>query len=178
MPTTMRSRAFAFSLPVALVAAAVFVPARRPARACAIVFERAGADVRMVGEEALIVWDPATGTEQFVRSARFAGATEEFGFLVPTPTRPGLSEVGNEVFDRLFFLSRRPPPRARARGGSSERGVEVDDPFVDVLERRTVAGLDTAVLATNDAGALNAWLGAHRYPSSPALERWLEPVAV
>src|SRR5262249_15154018 len=46
---------------------------------------------------------------------------------------------------------------------------------VQVVEQRRVAGLDATVLAATDAAALNAWLGAHHYPSSPTMTAYLAP---
>lgn len=157
----------------ALIAAHLVPPP--PARACAIVSRSGGP--KIAGEEALIVWDEAAGIEHFVRTASFAGATESLGFLVPTPARPTLGEADDRVFDRLARIYLRPPPQGiRSRG--AVRGLTAGPagaPPVTVVERRTVAGLDAAVLAASDARALNAWLGQNGFPSRPALEAWLAP---
>src|SRR5690606_24150504 len=153
---------------LALCAAlALLVAALLPARiasACAAVF-RPEAPVHIKGEEALIVWDPQRGRQHFIRKAGFEGATEDFGFHVPTPGRPMLGEADAAVFRRLFELYRRTEPAAR--GARGRRAVAVGAgaarPAVTVIERRVVAGLDAAVLAANDAGALDRWLEEHRY---------------
>lgn len=165
---------------LALCAAlALLVAALLPARiasACAAVF-RPEAPVHIKGEEALIVWDPQRGRQHFIRKAGFEGATEDFGFLVPTPGRPMLGEADAAVFRRLFELYRRTDPAAR--GARGRRAVAVGAgaarPAVTVIERRVVAGLDAAVLAANDAGALDRWLEEHRYPSGEPLREWLTP---
>jgi hypothetical protein len=148
---------------------------RAPARACAGI-GRAG-PVFVRGEEALIVWDPAGRTEHFVRRAFFEGITEDFGFLVPTPSRPALAEVRSRVFHELFELYRAPMPRARGGEGlrtSAIGGVPASEP-VTVLEERTVAGMDAAVLAASEAGALDGWLREHGYPSGPTLAAYVAP---
>lgn len=156
----------------ALLALVVFPPPP-PAQACAAVGRR---PIRVVGEEALIVWEPQRGMQHFIRTADFEGAREDFGFLVPTPARPRLAEVQDAVFARLFQIYRAPArrggrPRASRNGARRERS---SPPPVVVLERRTVAGLDASVLAAADAGALDRWLGQHGYPSGPELRAWLE----
>lgn len=145
----------------------------RSASACAAVSR--DRTVRIAGEEAVIVWDPARRTQHFVRTAAFEGASADFGFLVPTPSRPELAEVDDGVFQRLFALYRRPVPRSRNGGGGGERSARraAAPDSVVVLERRTVAGLDTAVLAASDAGALDRWLAQHGYASGPELAAWL-----
>lgn len=93
-------------------------------------------DVKIADQEILIVWDPATKTEHFVRKAAFAtggprtprerevqrledelrrrdgkpprAKLEGFGFLVPTPTKPEVAASDGRVFDAL---NRRIAPR-------------------------------------------------------------------
>lgn len=146
------------------------------ASACAAVF-RDDAPVQLAGEEALIIWSPDAGVQHLIRKIGFRGATEDFAFLVPTPGRPELGEASPSVFSSLFELYRRPPPAPRR--GSAEwldrERPEVGDPFVSVVERRVVAGLDTAVLVASDVDALDAWLREHRFSSGRAVRRWLEP---
>jgi hypothetical protein len=156
---------------VLLLLAGSILPLADRASACASVGRRG--PVRIHGEEALIVWDPEHQKQHFVRVAGFEPADEDFGFLVPTPTRPELAEADDAVFERLFAIYRRPPPQSalRSRGG----GPRSAPAHVQVLERRSVAGLDAAVLRANDAGALTRWLGQHGYPSSEPLQRWLAP---
>src|SRR5262245_45994026 len=52
-----------------------------------------GEEVRIAEEEAIILWDPATRTEHFIRRAQFRSTARAFGFLVPTPATPALGEV-------------------------------------------------------------------------------------
>jgi hypothetical protein len=151
---------------LALAALAIALPLAEDASACASIGR--GAPIRIYGEEALIVWDPAHHKEHFVRMAGFDPADEDFGFVVPTPSRPELGEADDHVFERLFGVYQR---RSRERSAPALGARQA----VEVLERRTVAGLDTAVLRADDAGALDRWLEANRYPSSEALRAWLAP---
>src|SRR5687767_14101894 len=77
----------------------------RTADACAAA-PPAGAEVRIAEEEALIIWDPATKTEHFIRRAAFHSTAPKFGFLVPTPTVPQLGEVSDAQFSFLAALIR------------------------------------------------------------------------
>lgn len=146
-----------------------------------------GQHVEVADEEALIVWDPATRTQHFIRRARFRSSATDFGFLVPTPTRPTLAESPDTVFDSLaraiepevvmrhrwvyepvalliwpFFLMRSGPQ------GLPDGGVRV-------LETKRVGGYDAAVLQADDAGALLGWLRSHGYAARPELLEWLKP---
>lgn len=148
-----------------------------PASAFACAALGANGPVVMHGEEALIVWDAARGMEHFVRRAFFDGAPASFGFLVPTPTRPELAEVTGQVFTRLFEQYRMPPDRAlRARPIDSNGPIAAAAVApVQVIEQKTVAGMDASVLLASDGKALSDWLARNKYPSSPAIQAWLAP---
>jgi hypothetical protein len=145
------------------------------ARACATAYPAGAPAPRIAGEEALIVWEPATQREHFIRRANFEGASGDFGFLVPTPGRPTLAEADDRVFAKLAEIYTYVPPPPPQSPSRSARGLlaAVASAPVQVLEERRVAGLDAAVLAATDAAALNQWLAAHRYPSRPGLTQWL-----
>lgn len=159
--------------PLALLAVLlVFSLRAEPVDACAA-FGPAG-PVTIAGEEALIVFDAARGRQHFVRTAAFDGAPSNFGFLVPTPSRPELAEAPAEVFRELFAIYQQPQPRRR-RGALRSAG---GSPEVEVVARELVAGLDATVLRAADADALRAWLQRNGYPSSEALRAWLTPYVI
>ncbi len=147
------------------------------ADACGTVSRRAR--VVIAGEEALIAWDPERRIEHFVRTASFSNPPSDFGFLVPTPTRPELHEVRADVFRQLFSIyrahSRR---RGAARSRRSRGGGGSGGPSVQVVEEREVAGMDAAVLLANDATALRRWLQGNGYAADATLDAWLEVYTV
>lgn len=130
------------------------------------------------GEEALIVWDEASHTEHFVRSARFDRMARDFGFIVPTPSEPTLTEVSERVFHRLYDFYRRPvmrvAPGARARSADA-LGSMGDTGGVEVVSETQVAGLTGTVLRATSPTALDGWLAEHGYATTPALGAWLAP---
>ncbi len=143
-------------------------------------------DISVTLEDVCIVWDPESKTEHFIRRAGFRSESGEFGFLVPTPTKPELAEAGEGLFDRLdgsirpkyvavsttvikwflFFPHYGTRPELKA-GSAREKSV-------DVLDRKRVAGYDAAVLAADDPGELNQWLKKNGFSSRPGLEKWLK----
>lgn len=80
--------------------AAWALAAGQHAMGCAMAFSP-GEAVQVVDEAAVILWNPATQTEQFIRRATFATTSQNLGFLVPTPTKPKLTEADNNVFEKL-----------------------------------------------------------------------------
>ena len=139
---------------------------------CAVV-GRSDDSVRIESERAIIVWDATRKVQHFIREARFDGkAKADFGFLVPTPTKPELAEVDPEAFSYVFLLTIPDAVRvaAKAAPAAAEQKAEVK-----VLERKKVGGLDAAVLETSDPEALDRWLKKNGYVSGPALVEWYRP---
>src|SRR5687768_13172030 len=140
----------------------------------------AGERIDVVEEAAVIVWDPATKTQHFIRRATFRGNARDFGFLVPTPTAPALAAVDDGIFDTLQAKIE-PPTIERTRReihwsllgifrladkGETATGASP----VEVLATAKVAGYEAAVLDATDAGALREWLQTHDYAATPDLE--------
>ena len=156
-------------------AAAAFLPVSGSA-CCAL--GRFGEPVVNADQTVMIVWDPITKTEHFIRKASFKAEGGDFGFLVPTPGLPQLSESGNAAFPLLAQITR---PRLKSGGGgfgcSAPSLTEYRSlkPAVTLVERKEVAGFDAAVLSANSAGALTGWLKTHGYHFSPEIEAWAAP---
>ena len=144
------------------------------AAACATAFRPGARAPSVASEEALIVWDEATRTEHFIRRAKFEGAPERFGFLVPTPSRPELAEADQEVFPRLARLFTAPIPRSASTRRSAS-GSPLRSRPVTVVEERRIAGMQATVLTATDAQALAAWLGQNGFENRPSLAAWLAP---
>ena len=162
----------------AIIAALAFCAAATgSARACCPV-GAPGKPVVNADQTVLLIWDPKTKTEHFIRKASFKATGDDFGFLVPTPSRPQLSESGNEAFPHLADITR--PPRKRSGGfgfGCSAISEDHAAPgsAVTVIERKEVAGFDAAVLSASSATALTSWLKTNGYQFSPEVEAWAAP---
>lgn len=73
-------------------------PPKAPACAAA---PRRGESFDVNSEEAIIFYDAKTKTEHFIRRANFRTESTDFGFLVPTPTKPELGETQSHIFQTL-----------------------------------------------------------------------------
>ena len=171
-----------------------------PAAACAPVMAPGREPVSIASEEAAILYDARTGTEQFLRGATFESGTPDFGFLVPTPSAPTLSAAPDA--DALFAAFRwvsAPAVLPRkiyvweygrsenfakaalpATGGGSDsfgerRGDAAPDPSWVRATVSRVGDLDAAVLQASDAASLAHWLKKHGYATRPALAEYLAP---
>lgn len=155
--------------------------------ACAAAPPR-GEEVRVAEEEAIIVWDAATGTEHFIRRAGFQSTSRSFGFLVPTPSKPELGEIDASVFHDLA-LDITPEHRVAIEGIDLELTsvlaffmlADRSAPMaagaapVRVLGTAKVAGFDATIVEADDPKALAQWLGEHGFEATPELEQWLAP---
>jgi hypothetical protein len=165
-----------------------------PVFACATLISEGEPPVRIKGETALIVWDKTKGIEHFIRRASFQSKSRDFGFLVPTPSRPVLASADEAMFATLqsatlpkretrdkWSFSLRPlifgPPTGPVEGStdavtstraSANRSVEV-------LENKRVGSYQAAILSASDAGTLQKWLKTNGYAASPDLKNWLAP---
>jgi Uncharacterized protein conserved in bacteria (DUF2330) len=136
-------------------------------KACGVA-AREGVNVAIAEESAIIIWDPATKTQHFIRRASFKTEAQDFGFLVPTPTKPDLGEANEMAFKRLLPYAL-PQPKGKKAGGGGK------PPAVEVLDEKLVAGQDVVVLKATDADALAKWLTDHGYAFAPELKDWVKP---
>jgi hypothetical protein len=152
-----------------------------------------GQRVDIADETALIVWDDAAQKQHFIRRATFVGNAYDFGFLVPTPSRPELEAADPDLFAELAKITE-PKVEHRTvtqlnfgcgggRSGSAPQDLATPGGVV-VLEQKRVGDLDAAVLAfrgdkgpkPEDAAAeLLLWLNRNQYAVRPDLTDWLRP---
>jgi len=167
----------------------VLVLPTRLAWACAPA-PRLRESVRILDESAIIVWNPDTHTEHFIRRASFNATGSDFGFLVPTPSQPMLAEVDNQAFDYVESLIRPKTVIDENHGvdltplvvriflynwGEGSRVSVTASPSVRVLDVKRIAGYDAVVLEADSPTALSSWLARHDYAASPELNEWLKP---
>ena len=160
------------------------VVAASPTPACCPVGPQ-GKPVVNADQTVVILWDPVTKIEHFIRQASFKSDAADFAFLIPTPNEPELEESGNEAFPFLAKVTepeirKVPRPSAGVGCGCSGGGKPVvtsaaEAPDVTVLSEKKVAGFNAQVLEATSAPALVAWLKDHGYEFSPEVEAWLQP---
>jgi hypothetical protein len=168
-------------------AAAALILAAQPILACAPA-PHAGENIDIVEESAVIQWNPATKTENFIRRATFKGTAKDFGFLVPTPATPALEEVSDDLFSTLDEKTARKTVQKTTKridftplvllfariGYKGDGAVATARPPVEVLSVQKIAGYEAAVLDATDAKALNEWLEKNGYATTPDLAQWLD----
>jgi hypothetical protein len=141
-----------------------------------------GKPVVNADQTVIILWDAATKTEHFIRRASFKSDADDFGFLVPTPAQPVLSESGDAAFPLLQKLTEPEKQKVRRPSGGMGCGCAASKApglaapqAVRVLEEKVVAGFKAVVLEASSANALVNWLKDNGYAFSPAVEAWAKP---
>ncbi len=143
-----------------------------------------GKPVVNADQTVILIWDPATKTEHFIRQASFKSSGNDFGFLIPSPSKPELSESGNEAFPYLRKLTEpevqkvsRPAPNIGCGCGGvmAPQMAGKNDGVVHVLEEKQVAGFHASVLEADSTDALVGWLKEHDYAFSPEVAAWAKP---
>lgn len=177
MRRVLATRSRLFLLAAALLAPALFFLARQTIWACAVA-PRPGDYVGIANETALIIWDADSKTQHFIRRATFDTKAKDFGFLVPTPTRPELDEAHDYLF-RLLEKATAPAERTVLavvqRGAPGEATDKARGNSVQIIETKRVGDFDAVVLKADDPKALDQWLGKHGYAADAALTDWLAP---
>jgi len=183
-------RPLLLSVPLLLVGVLLACP--RPAVGCAIIPSKDGTTT-IESESALIAYDSATKTEHFIRTASFHSTSAEFGFMVPTPTKPELAEASAEVFGALSDLTKRRTevkyrakeldfgclPMANATfehvgAALTPAGMQHAKSAVQVVEQKRVGDFDAVILQASEPQKLRDWLTAHGYDANPTLDKWFE----
>lgn len=148
---------------------------------------RRGEQVVNADQTVIIIWDPVEKVQHFIRQASFKGDADDFGFLVPSPSQPELSESGNEAFPYLMKLTEPEIKTMKRSTGGGGCGLACSDApevasksapdakSVTVLDQKRVAGFDAVVLETKSSEALVKWLKDHGYAFSPEIEAWAKP---
>ena len=136
--------------------------------------------VDIATEDAIIIWDPTTKTQHFIRRASFVTPAKDFGFLVPTPTKPTLAEASDEAFVYLREITKprvitksRPMRLGCSCSGGMDKSIRATQ-GVEVLEEKRVAGYDAVILQANDSRALQTWLQQHGYTFPENLIKWVD----
>jgi hypothetical protein len=134
---------------------------------------RDGSRVVNADQTVIILWDPATQTQHFIRQADFKTDAPDVGFIVPSPSRPQLAETGKAAFATLAEIT---TPYVRTGGGfsigCSSAKVPLRQSSVRVIEQKRVAGYDATVLTARSGSDLVDWLRDNGYPHSPETAAW------
>lgn len=171
-----------------LLAALVAVVAAIPvtARADGMYIPQPSAlSLEMTAQRGVLLVGP-DGLEIILQSG-YLGAAEDFGWIVPLPSRPVVEEGSAELLDEIdrltapqFFNSRCFVPCPSPGGDADvDAGPDIDRPDDSVIEweQGTVGELEYSIVSGTDGGALVSWLEDNGFVTVPGLEAMLSTYA-
>jgi Uncharacterized protein conserved in bacteria (DUF2330) len=151
-------------------------------RSACCYFSAKDKDVLQPAQKAFITWDPEERVETFTVQPKFEGNADDFGMVIPTPSKPKLDEMPRDFFKELALftiLKKREQPqskllpvldlprgRAAATGRSGRSDPDRAPPrptTVKVLEAGVVGNLDYKIIEAGRADDLYAWLKENKY---------------
>jgi len=131
--------------------------------------------ISIAHEDALIVWNGKEHREDFIRRADFDTNARDFGFLVPVPTTPTLTEVDKQVFKVLDDIVNPQTKGLHISGASAGGGMSSEPDAVTVVAQQEVAGYDTTTLSASDPARLRKWLTDNAYQVPDGFDNWIQP---
>jgi hypothetical protein len=174
-------------LPLAAGALAVIGLVSREADSACCYFSAKDKDILQPAQKVFITWNPTESVESFTVQPKFEGNADDFGMVIPTPSKPKLDEMPRDFFKELALftiLKKREQPQSKlllerfkdfpkAQAGAAPRDANGPDPnraprppAVKVLEAGVVGNLDYKIIEAGRADDLFAWLKEHKYSYS------------
>jgi hypothetical protein len=178
------SRCRALWVLVPLLAAAV-LPDVADSACC--YFSAKDKDILQPAQKVFITWNPTENVESFTVQPKFEGNADDFGMVIPTPSKPKLDEMPRDFFKELALftiLKKREQPHSKllpvparwadglantvtATGAfAGGEGRKPRPPAVKVLEAGVVGNLDYKIIEAGRADDLFAWLKENKYSYS------------
>lgn len=132
-----------------------------------------GQPVTFGDQSNIIVWNPETKTEHFIRNAFFDSKAKDFGFIAASPSVPELKEASTKSFDSLSALkpitglpSCGAPPADAAR-------IYASDGAVEVVQQVDVGKYQATTVRSGDSSAMTAYLKSNGYAITDGSKEWI-----
>lgn len=113
-------------------------------------------------QKAAIIFED--GTETMVLSVTFKGDPENFGWVIPIPTKPEVTKSSDELFTALKELT---TPQTKTLSGVSELGFGPKTPQtttgVQVIETKKIDIYDIKIITSENSEDLVEWLSGQDF---------------
>ena len=124
--------------------------------------------VREDAQKAVIVYE--NNIETLILSVEFSGDAENFGWVIPLPSKPEVDKSSDELFKALQDLTKSDVYREMPLGLGMGAPETMEKEAVTVLETKKIDVYDIAILEATDSNALAKWLedNGYQYPVDEA----------
>ena len=177
-------RRLSLALAVALAAGLGPLAISLPAEACGGLFCQ-NVPVDQAGERILFATDGENVTAHV--QLQYQGPAKDFSWIVPVPTPPELS-LGSDLLFRRLRAATRPtfrlemdevgceyPAVSKATADAAGPPAPASAGAVTVVSEDQVGPFQSAVIQSNDPGALKSWLRENGYTIPQAIDPLLDP---
>lgn len=103
------------------------------------------------------------GLETLILSVTFRGDAEDFGWVIPTPSRPQVSKSSDELFTSLEQITTFAEDLVRPLTFEEAYNLGKATRSVHVIETKKIEYYEVAVLTADEPEALAEWLAANDY---------------
>src|SRR5262245_64443698 len=76
-----------------------------PLQAACCYFSAKNTDILQPAQKVFITWNPEEKVESFTVQPKFEGNADDFGMVIPTPSKPKLDEMPRDFFKELAVYS-------------------------------------------------------------------------
>jgi hypothetical protein len=134
-----------------------------------------GPPPKLTGEKVLLVYDEDKGLEHFIREIKVDQGVTDFGFVVPTPSKPEVAKAPN-VFDALEqHFPVLPPGGGTVGGPRGSKGLQAAAAApVEVVAQVQVGSFIATTLRASETTALEKWLTDNKFKADKIGRAWLE----
>lgn len=155
-------------LALVIGAAALLLPLAPQADSACCYFAAKDKDILQPAQKAFITWDPVEKVESFTVQPKFEGNADDFGMVIPTPSKPKLDEMPRDFFRHLaFFTILEPMDLTKYKpfppGGPRAGGDNREKSGVKIIETGVVGNLEFKIIVAEKADGLYEWLKDNRY---------------
>src|SRR5262245_4756446 len=169
----------------AVLAGLLLAAAATPVRSACCYFSAKDKDILQPAQKVFLTWDDREKVESFTVQPKFEGNADDFGMVIPTPSKPKLDEMPRDFFKELAvysILKKREQPQSKllpvpeqdflqafgrparnSQGADPGKSAPPRAPAVKVLEAGVVGNLDYKVIEAGRADDLFAWLKENKY---------------
>lgn len=110
-----------------------------------------------------VIWHDGN-TETLILSITFRGDAEDFGWVVPVPSKPEVSKASDEIFTALEELTIPKVQRYPTPFGFGGYKLAPEVSTVQVIETKRVDIYEVTVLRSGTSKDLSDWLSKNNYP--------------
>ena len=136
-------------------------------------FSAKGQPVTFGDQSNIIVWNPDTKTEHFIRNAFFNTKAKDFGFIAATPTVPELKESSAKAYG--YLASFKPHETSFGCGAQAEANSAdaVAAGSIDILQEVNVGKYQATTVRSDDANAMASYLKSNGYSITDGSKEWI-----